>query len=273
MRRLHLITFLLLALAACSAEEPCGAPTPFPAPEPAPGEAIDLSHWKLTLPTDRDNDGVADELDPDELKAALAKDALRPYLYWEEDGALNFFVEPAGGTTPNSDYPRTELREQIVPGNDYINWSLDEGGTLTARLQVLMVSEAEGGKTHRLSLAQIHAKDGPPFFKLVWQNGILRAEFKKLVSDNTDHEDPESWEDAEPLYFENPVGYKPFTLRIHATRERVEVQVNDEVRVFEHEDLEKWPFENYFKAGTYLFTSEEDAYASARFYELEVKHP
>jgi len=160
-----------------------------------------------------------------------------------------------------------------VPGDDDENWSLDEGGTLSARLQVLEVSEDEDGDTHKLAVAQIHGKDGPPFLKLVWQNGTLKAQFKELTSENADPGESDSWEDAEPLYFEEPVGYEPFTLLIEASRERVRIQVNDEVRVFEHEDLAKWPFENYFKAGTYLSSTDEKAHASARFFELRTEHP
>ena len=257
--RLFLASFLLLALLVA-----CGG---------SPQAAIDLGHWKLTLPTDEDGDGVADELDPDALIEKLARDELRPYLYWEASGALHFFVEPAGGTTPNSDYPRTELREQIVPGDDDENWSLDGGGTLSARLQVLEVSRNEDGDTYKLAVAQIHGKDGPPLLKLVWQNGRLEARIKKLRAATADPEDPDSWVDARPLSFGEPVSHEPFTLRIEAGREEVSIQVNDEVQTFVHEDLQKWPFENYFKAGTYLFSTDEKAHASARFFELRAEHP
>lgn len=73
------------------------APPPPPKPEPEQPARIDLSQWKLTLPTGREGQ-------PDEI---LAPD-LGP-------GPLTFRAAPSGVTTENSHYPRAELREMNGP--------------------------------------------------------------------------------------------------------------------------------------------------------------
>ncbi|WP_256259952.1 polysaccharide lyase family 7 protein [Winogradskyella luteola] len=69
------------------------------------------------------------------------------------------------------------------------------------------------------------------------------------------------------------VGYETFDFMISASDARIEVQLNeDESYVYEDISLDKWPFENYFKAGNYFQTRDEGAYAKEKFYELEVSH-
>ena len=43
--------------------------------------------------------------------------------------------------------------------------------------------------------------------------------------------------------------------------------------VYQGNDIEKWGvFENYFKAGNYLSTTESDAFARVKYFTLEVTH-
>ena len=46
-----------------------------------------------------------------------------------------------------------------------------------------------------------------------------------------------------------------------------------EFKVYKNIHIEKWGiFENYFKAGNYFQTRDEDAFARVKYYNLEVKH-
>ena len=47
---------------------------------------------------------------------------------------------------------------------------------------------------------------------------------------------------------------------------------NDNSFVYEDISLDKWPFENYFKAGNYLGTIESGASSTIKYYELTVTH-
>ncbi len=271
-----------LLLGACAAE---AGPPPAPAPDAgaAPENGIDLSHWKLQLPDD------PYKVEPPELAAMARSGDLKPYFYFDEEGALVFYTVPLA-TTAHSHYSRTELREQLVPGRDDVNWTLARGGRLRARLQLRSISKDADGRPHRTIVMQIHAHlsdeqmersgadshTGPPLLKVYWQNGSLRAFVKKLK--DPDAADDEilrrsAWED-EKYTFQTPVGYEPFDLEVVASAGRLEVVLNHrESHVWKTPSLARWPFEDYFKAGNYLQTRDQGAYASVVFYELEVTHP
>ena len=271
-----------LLLASCAAK----AGPPFaPAPDAgaAPKNDIDLSHWKLQLPDD------PYKVEPPELAAMAHSGDLKPYFYFEEGGALVFYTVPLE-TTAHSHYSRTELREQLVPGRDDVNWTLAQGGRLRARLQLRSISKDADGRPHRTIVMQIHARlsdeqmerigadshTGPPLLKVYWQDGSLRAFVKKLIDPNAADDEilrRSAWED-EKYTFQTPVGYEPFDLEVIASAGRLEVVLNQgERHVWQTPSLARWPFEDYFKAGNYLQTRDQGAYASVVFYELEVTHP
>ncbi|HGY09771.1 MAG TPA: polysaccharide lyase family 7 protein [Oceanithermus profundus] len=269
-------------LSACAAK---AGPPPAPAPDAggAPENDLDLSLWKLQLPDD------PYKVEPPELAAMAHSGALKPYFYFDEEGALVFYTVPLE-TTAHSHYSRTELREQRVPGRDDVNWTLAQGGRLRARLQLRSISKDGDGRPHRTIVMQIHARlsdeqmerigadspTGPPLLKVYWQDGQLRAFVKKLK--DPDAADDEilrrsAWED-EKYTFQTPVGYKPFDLEVVASAGRLEVVLNQgERHVWQTPSLARWPFEDYFKAGNYLQTRDEGAQATVAYYELEVDHP
>jgi len=48
---------------------------------------------------------------------------------------------------------------------------------------------------------------------------------------------------------------------------------NSEFFVYDSQSIKRWGvFENYFKAGNYLQTRDEGAFAKVKIYELEVEH-
>jgi len=71
-----------------------------------PANSFDLSHWKLTLPTDNDQDGKVDNISTGQLKKFEHSD----YFTVDENGHLVFTAPNRGGTTINSNNTRSELR-------------------------------------------------------------------------------------------------------------------------------------------------------------------
>lgn len=280
------IAVLALTFAGCAHAPKASFPPDDTSPSPPrETEGIALDHWKLQLPI---NDPK--EVQPPELEEKTRSGELKPYFYFTEGGELVFFARPLE-TTPNSRYSRTELREQLVPGSDDANWTLDDGGTMRGRLRLDEISHDDDGKPYRTIVAQIHGRltdaqveqigaeshNAPPLIKVYWEKGRIRILTKRLKDQDASEEEilhRSAWEDDEPFVFSEEVGYDPFELELRALRGRIEVTLNRrETHVFETPSLIRWSFENYFKAGNYLQTTDEDAHATVIYYTLEVEHP
>ena len=255
---------------------------------------IDFSNWKVTLPVDENNNGSADEYQPAQLVnyGYQTLEAVQPFMYDDiEDSSIVFYTYP-DVTTPNSSYSRTELRELINPSNSKDNWTLMEGGVMQGRLKVDAISEdtETSSDYHRVIVMQIHgiiseedmaqhgfsSNNGPPLLKMYWKDGFLWSHKKSLVDESTSGDDlldtsSDTWEDIKHnLGF---VGFDPFNFKITASDARLELQLNDDQPfVYEDISLDKWPFENYFKAGNYLNSTHPDAYSYVKYYNLHVSH-
>ena len=72
----------------------------------APATRFDLTHWKLTLPTDRNRDGKVDGVKTKDLQKYFDNN----FFYLDELGHMVFTAPNKGGTTPNSLNTRSELR-------------------------------------------------------------------------------------------------------------------------------------------------------------------
>tara|TARA_R110002033_G_scaffold98668_1_gene147014 strand:+ start:1760 stop:2662 length:903 start_codon:yes stop_codon:yes gene_type:complete len=256
---------------------------------------IDFSNWKVTLPVDENNNGSPDEYQPSELinGAYRANTSIQPYMYDDvADSSIEFYTFPDVSTT-NSSYSRTELRELINHAIARENWSLEEGGTMTGRLKIVDISEdnvSSNRQYHNTIVMQIHgiisledmathgfsSNNGPPLIKIRWIDGYIYAYKKSLVDETTIGDDlletsSATWVDASTNM--GYVGFDEFEFRITASTGRLELQLNNETPlVYEDVSMNKWPFENYFKAGNYLGSTAEGAYSKVKYYELEVVH-
>ena len=256
---------------------------------------IDFSNWKLTLPVDEDNNDKPDEYQPSELVdyGYQTIESIQPFMYDDEsDSSIVFYTYP-DVTTPNSSYSRTELRELINPSNSKENWTLLEGGTLTGRLKMIHVSENPIGSSYdhpKVIIMQIHGivseedmalhgfstNNGPPLIKMTWIDGYLWSYKKSLVDESTEGDDllinsSDIWSDIK--HNMGYVGYEPFDLQIIASDGKLEIKLNNEnPLIYEDISLEKWPFENYFKAGNYLGSTDDNASSTVKYYELSVSH-
>ncbi|MGJ8593191.1 MAG: polysaccharide lyase family 7 protein [Aquaticitalea sp.] len=255
---------------------------------------IDFSNWKVTLPVDMNNNGGPDEYQPAQLinNGYRTLNEVRPFMYDDSlDASIIFYTYPDISTT-NSSYSRTELRELINPSNSRENWTLLEGGEMSGKLKVQSISEnSQSSSTyHNVIVMQIHgiisiedmaihgfsSNNGPPLLKMYWKDGYLWAHKKSLVNEDTEGDalldvSSSTWIDIKHNF--GYVGFEPFDFKIKASDGKLELQLNDETPfVYEDISLAKWPFENYFKAGNYLVSTDDDAFAYIKYYNLTVTH-
>ncbi len=252
---------------------------------------IDLSHWKVTIP-EGSGKGGAISVEPPEILDYANNDILKPYMFNDSTkGALTFYAYPTSATTANTKYSRSELREQMVPGDDNVNWTFKQGGNLKAKLSVDEVSRGKNGKYHKVIILQIHGRltneqkeligqkdnNAPPVLKIYWQNGKIRVKTKKLKFADVNsvgilHE--EAWTDDEGFNFEQEVGFGKFQIEVKVTDGKMVVSLNNtEFAVYDDFNMKRWGvFENYFKAGNYFQSRDEGSFAKVSFYDLEVKH-
>lgn len=171
------LSFLIAAGGLCAAL-PLHAVEPACASEAAaPLAPIDwAAYGKLTLPVDGDGRKGPDELGPAALRAGTAAPWFRRAAAGETTaggfhaaGGETVFVAPVdgGATTVNAKYARSELREQIQPGNDRRNWSVAGSHVMTGTVRVseLPVPNDAGG-VGKTVIAQIHGVEAAPPVKL-----------------------------------------------------------------------------------------------------------
>lgn len=247
---------------------------------------IDLSEWKVTLPI-ADTDGSPIEIHPPAILNYGTNTTLQPFMYNDStDGSLVFYTYPAGATTANSSYPRTELRELMNGGDGKTNWTFPQGGRMKGTLALQEISAGD-----RTIIMQIHGRltdaqkaligasdnNAPPMLKIYWVNGKVRVKTKVLKNLNATYEESletDAWGDDNGHTFSETVENEPFTLEIIASDGRMEVILNDtESVVYDDIHIQKWSiFENYFKAGNYLVSTDSNAFAKVKYYDLEVTH-
>lgn len=250
---------------------------------------IDLNNWKVTLPIS--NNGKPIEVEPPEILDYANNEVLKPFMYNDSiNGALVFYTYP-GATTTNSSYSRTELREQMNPGSNSTNWTFGQGGNMKGTLSLEEISRDTDGDYHRTMIMQIHGRltnaqrdligendnNAPPMLKIYWQDGAVRVvtkALKDLTASDTEILYTDAWRDGESYFFPDKVDFEKFTVEIKASEGKIEVILNENVsKTFDGIHIEKWGvFENYFKAGNYLQTTDSEAFAKVKYYDLLVEH-
>ena len=255
---------------------------------------LNFSNWKVTLPVDENNNGSPDEYQPEHLinGGYRTLEPVTPFMYDDtEDSSIIFYTFPDVSTT-NSSYSRTELRELINPNNARENWTLLEGGEMIGRLKVNSVSENHESSDdyHKVIVMQIHgiisiedmdihgfsSNNGPPLIKIYWKDGYVWCHKKSLIDENTDGDalletSNNTWTDIKVNL--GYAGFEAFDFRITASNAKIEVQLNDDTPfLYEDISLDKWPYENYFKAGNYLTSTDSNAFSYVKYYNLSITH-
>lgn len=251
---------------------------------------IDLSHWKVTTPAG--NGKKPQEVSPPEILDYATNEDLLPYMYNDSvRGAIVFYAYPSKATTANTKYSRSELREQMEPGNNNVNWTFKQGGKMKGKLAIDEVSRDKNGKYHKVIIMQIHGRltnaqrdligqkdnNAPPILKIYWKDGKIRVKTKILKNRNASDEEllhEDAWGDDKGFTFDQKVGFKKFRLEVRVSEGKMTIVLNNnEFKTYENIHMKKWGiFENYFKAGNYFQSRDEGSYAKVRYYTLEVTH-
>ena len=252
---------------------------------------IDLTHWKVTLPATNDK-GKPVEIQYPEILNFASNEIAKPYMYIDSlSGAIVFHAMPTRSKTRNTKYTRSELREQMVPGENNVNWTFEQGGSMKAKMAMDFSTKGDNGKYHKTIIMQIHGRltnaqrdligeddnNAPPILKIYWENGKIRVKTKILKDINASdeqilHED--AWTDDSGFNFEERVDFNKFTLEVKVSKGKLVVCLNDyEYKVYKGIHIERWGvFENYFKVGNYFQTRDSGAFSKVKLYSLEVKH-
>lgn len=171
----------------------------------SPSNQFDLTHWKITIPLDTDNNGKADTIDTKQLQSYQHPD----FFYLDEQNNLVFTTPNKAVTTQNSSNTRSELRQMIRGSDTSIdtksygnNFALaahpdakyfnEIGGKLEATLKVKHVAEhAKHPKraAYSVVVGQIHAgkdkelvSEGNGFG---WGNEPIKIFYKKWPNHST----------------------------------------------------------------------------------------
>lgn len=252
---------------------------------------IDLSHWKVTLPVTNDQ-GKPYEIEPPEILDYATNEMAKPYMYLDDrKGAIVFHAMPTASKTANTKYTRSELREQMVPGDNNTNWTFEDCAYMKGRIAMEASSKDDNGKYHRTIIMQIHGRltneqrdligqkdnNAPPILKIYWDNGKIRVKTKVLKNINATDEEllhEDAWDNDPGFNFEQKVDFNSFTLEVKVSKGKMVIVLNGtEYKVYKGIHMERWGiFENYFKAGNYFQSRDEGSFSKVRFYQLEVKH-
>ena len=252
---------------------------------------IDLSHWKVTLPVTNEK-GKPYEISPPEILDFANNKIAKPYMYIDStQGAIVFHAMPTQSTTKNTKYTRSELREQMVPGENNVNWTFADGAYMKGKLSMEETTRDSDGKYHRTIIMQIHGRltneqrdligeddnNAPPILKIYWDKGKVRVKTKVLKNINATDEEilhEDAWGDDEGFNFEQEVGFRKFILEVKVSKGKMVIVLNgNEYKVYENIHMRRWGiFENYFKAGNYFQSRDEGAFSKVKYYELEVTH-
>ena len=252
---------------------------------------IDLSHWKVTLPA-ANEEGKPIEISPPEIENFATIEVAKPYMYIDSlRGAIVFHAMPTNSKTRNTKYTRSELREQMVPGDNNVNWTFDDGAYMKGKIAMEASSRDANGKYHKTIIMQIHGRltnqqrdligeddnNAPPILKIYWDNGKIRVKTKLLKNINAPDNAllfESAWDNDEGFTFEEEVGFRKFILEVKVSDGKMVIVLNkNEYKVYESIHIKRWGiFENYFKAGNYFQSRDEGSFSKVRFYELEVSH-
>lgn len=260
-----LCTFLGISLPALAALNPAASP----------GRNFDLSRWKLTMPS-------GDEHSPAELESGFQYAGV--FFTDPETGGMSFRCPNRAGTTPNTQYSRTELREMLDPAArsakaDSNNWTSEDGALLRAKLRVDQVSTTgDARKMGRVIVGQIHGDDSEPV-RLYYDKkphettGRLYVGMETAEGDNVWSPDIVDNEDGEGIALGENFTYQ---IRLKNSALSVTIYRGDGEKVVYSDSIDPdYRGENmYFRAGVYNQNNTGSAsdYVQVTFLILEHSH-
>jgi Alginate lyase len=231
-------------------------------PNVAPGGNFDLSLWELQEPV-----GMPEA--PTIIKPAALQGPggyQDSYFFTDPtDGAMTFWAPENGVTTPNSNYPRSELRELNADGSS-ANWPVAGTNTLSATVAVTQVP-------NHVCVGQIHvgtaiqaglAASTKPLLELYYyQNGSIQLGIE---------DGPVGGQTLHPIV--NVPSGSAFSYTIQLTGDgTITLILNGATTTFATPAIFAG-YGQYFKAGNYDQTAGTDPAvgATVKFYALQVSH-
>jgi hypothetical protein len=213
-----------------------------------PGGIINLTNWKLTLPT-------SDDGEPAEITQPKLTSFRDPRYFHVDtlgDGVV-FRAPVSGATTANSDYPRSELREMTAGGKKQASWSGESGTHIMTINQA--ITAVPTGKPEVVA-GQIHDdEDDVVMVRLHGNKLFVEGDGKQIGV-------------LDPAY---RLGTR-FTVQVVATPGLIRVTYNGIKTV----SLERDGSDYYFKAGCYTQANEDnggdDSYGEVVIHSLTVQH-
>lgn len=188
------------------------------------------------------------------LQPQLATYSLPPWFMLNANkDAVVFSADWDGATTPNSDNPRSELREMVNNGNSLANW---DGGSGRHQMDVdIRVTRLEGGND--VVLAQIHGGDDDVSVFRLFSNGQLWI---------TNGDNPNGKQIASG-YVPGPTAPR-MKLGFDVLAGKIRYKYNGNVVPYE------LPIGsgNYFKTGCYLQVQNNSGGATTELYSVRVVH-
>jgi poly(beta-D-mannuronate) lyase len=191
----------LLFIASCAKTElPTTLSNKLDTSNAIPADRFDLSHWKINVPVDLDNNNKIDEISVKDIQDYSHPD----FFYLDENGGMVFTAPNKALTSANSSNTRSELRQMLRGSNTKIktshagnNFGLEAhplserfgavGGKMEATLKVDHVA-LRAGNPHKpaafsVVVGQIHAgKDKALVAKNLgfgWGNEPIKIYYKK----------------------------------------------------------------------------------------------
>ncbi|TWU45603.1 Alginate lyase precursor [Novipirellula aureliae] len=226
-----------------------------------PNRPIDLSHWKLTLPTDASNQygGHAAEVSAAKLTAGFQD----PHFQTDAKGHLVFWCPVNGATTGGTKYPRSELREMLDVDSSRVNWPMPGTHVLDARCRVTQVPS-----NPKVIIGQIHSYTGmsKPLIKLQYVKGRIEALIKESPTKDKDQKQIFAGGDLNTdIAYQIKLQDGVLSITVNGETQSQNVLENDA-------DWANQTF--YFKAGAYPQDNEGDESEGARvaFSSLKVSH-
>ncbi len=188
-------------------------------PAAAPGQAFELSGWKLQIPG------------PLEVKELGAYSS--GYFFLNGSREMCFSLDASEkGATPNTKYVRSELRHLE-------DWTVD--GTHTLAGEVRVVSALQPSKVTVLQIhgATAEGDNAPPLLRIALHDGDLYAAVK------TDSAGTKT----ESVLLKRKVDAGYVSVAIIVKQGNLSVTVDGQKKL--SRDVSFWKFANYFKAGCY----------------------
>lgn len=210
-----------------------------------PAKALDLSSWKLTLPTDSQRQGRADEISTSNLQNFSHPE----FFFTNKDADGVIFHAPCGGkTTKGSKYPRSELREMTEGGKKRAAWSTDDDNLRMMTVK-LAITHTPAKKKH-VVCAQIHDKTDDVL--------MVRLEGKKLFIERNNLKEI-------PLNDNYQLG-TPFEIKIQAGKGTIKLWFNGKQKL----DWKKSSKGCYFKTGCYTQSNTDRGDAANAYGEVHI---